>query len=642
MQCRGILLFLLISAFPILNPRAQAALDEVRMKMAIVEIENAPQGRRRNASGIVISESGFVLTSQTIVPETSGTVAVRFCNGGQAQAKIVAADAATESRLLQLPTRPTPYVYLELADSARTAVGQTAYTAANSFEAVHDGEVALSVGSISGSYTAENGCDESCYCGALIETDAAVNPGSAGGALLDANGRVLGVLSMSLDRTRRLGTAIPIHCIKANLPALAEIQLRETARNDCPVPIEKARKALIRVRRATGTMGAATAGVLIEDTGLALTCAGTPGHALNKGSQVEVECCNGQVCHATAVAVDLGADLALLRVELPTQTSADGGGPSVASLALSDDTEFRIGSSVSALGVSGVAISPTFDHGIASAKDRMGGALQADLKVNAGNYGGPVLDGGGRLIGIVTHFDSCEDWSQPNCGIGFVATSRVISAALGLPAIALNPAPVTQQRPAVEQLVERLRGCVALIGDGSGVVVSADGCLLTCAHIADGQTTWRVQIGGASYTADVLKIEAAADLALLKLRHVNALPFARLASSELQVGARVLAAGDPFKLGENDGAPAFSLGIVSALHRNQGLCQNVIQTDAAINPGNSGGPLFDFDGNLVGLNGQIRYRFQAVANTGIGFSTPRERLFAMLDRCQIPYVAASR
>ena len=119
MQCRGILLFLLISAFPTLNPRAQAALDEARMKMAIVEIENAPQGRRRCASGIIISENGFVLTSQTIVPEKSGTVAVRFCNGVQAQAKIVAADAATESRLLQLPTRPTPYVYLELADSDR-------------------------------------------------------------------------------------------------------------------------------------------------------------------------------------------------------------------------------------------------------------------------------------------------------------------------------------------------------------------------------------------------------------------------------------------------------------------------------------------------------------------------------------------
>ncbi len=616
---------LLISLTAAWSLNAHAALDEARVQKCIVEIENA----RHSASGIVISANGLVLTSQIIVPESSGTVAVRFCNGFQTRAKIVATDASTESCLLQLPERATPYACLELADASRVAVGQTAYTAANSFDAVKDGQMALSAGVVSGTYAVENVCDESCYCGAVLETDAAVNPGSAGGALLDGEGRVLGMLSMSLDRTRRLGTAIPIQSIQAKLLAMAEIPLHDAAANTCCVRMGDAGRALIRVRRSESGR-AATAGVLIDNSGLALTCAGCPGQALSKGSQVDVECCCGHVCRATALAVDVNSDVALLRLEMPSKPNACGCTP----LALCGDSEIRIGSAVSALGLNASAFSATYDHGIVSARGRLGGALQTDVKINAGNYGGPVLDASGRLIGIVTHFNPSEDWGQPNSGIGFIATGNAISAQLGIPVTVRPPAraPAVQGKQAVEQLIERLQGCVALIGDGSGVIVSADGCLLTCAHIADSQSSWRVKVGGHDYMADVLEIDARSDLALLKLRHASGLTFARLACSEVAVGTRVLAAGDPFKLGECDSSPAFSLGIVSALHRYQGPCQNVIQTDAAINPGNSGGPLFNLDGNLVGLNGQIRYRFQAVANTGIGFSTPCEKLSALLKR----------
>lgn len=633
----GILIF--AGILQISTLRAETALDQRRIENAIVGVESVVHGYKRSGSGIVISESGLLLTSNTLAPNAFCTVTVVFCDKRQSTAKFVVSDRTTESCLLQLPDRHAPYDYLEFANSSVASVGQAAFTAANPFDAVREGQVALSAGIISGTYTVDNVSLESNYCGPIIETNAAINPGSAGGALLNANGHVLGMLSMCLDRSRRLGTSIPIHRIKAQLPQLKEMNLHETENTAGDPRIADAKKALIRVRHNSPQGITVTAGVMIDIKGRALTCAA---NGLAKGTRAEVELCNGRVLRASTIAVDANADIAVLQIDLSANENLD-------CIPLEDGSTLRTGSILGALGINAGEFSVTFDRGIVSAQDRIGGALQTDLKVNAGNYGGPVLDCCNRLIGIVTHFDVRKDWSQPNCGIGFVAPSKVIFASLGVKAVqdsatvGTSTTALGQDQSAIEHLIDRVHGCVAIIGDGSGVVVSSDGYLVTCTHITQGRKNWPARIGNKVFIADVIEADEVSDISLLKIRDADSLPYAQFANeSIIKPGARVLAAGDPFKLGEDTGTPAFSVGIVSALNCNQGRCRNVIQTDAAINPGNSGGPLFTSDGKLLGINGQIRYRFQAVANTGVGFSIPCSTLAALFVKYKIPYVANAR
>jgi S1-C subfamily serine protease len=257
------------------------------------------------------------------------------------------------------------------------------------------------------------------------------------------------------------------------------------------------------------------------------------------------------------------------------------------------------------------------------------------VKVNAGNYGGPIVDEAGRLVGIVSHFNTTEDWSQPNCGVGFMTPAETIAAhfdgLLSPYADSRDRSPKTRDthtnNTEAVRLIDQLKECVAVIGNGSGVVVSPDGYMVTCFHIASGQQHWPLLVGGRSMTADLIESDRASDLCVLKIRDAHGVPYVQLADiSNVDVGDPVLCAGDAFKLSSKNGTPAFSFGIVSALHRNQGKCHDVIQTDAAVNPGSSGGPLFTFDGRLLAINGQIRYRFEAVANTGIGFGITCDKI----------------
>lgn len=159
---------------------------------------------------------------------------------------------------------------------------------------------------------------------------------------------------------------------------------------------------------------------------------------------------------------------------------------------------------------------------------------------------------------------------------------------------------------------------------GSGVIISADGLILTNHHvIAD---TSRVEVrllDGRQFTAEETKSDPASDLAIVKISSDEPFTPADLGSSaELGVGDWVLAIGSPFTL-----EASVSAGIISGTNRWQQLSRLVsgqfLQTDAAINPGNSGGPLIDLDGRVVGINTAISSRnggFQ-----GIGFAIPIDR-----------------
>jgi putative serine protease PepD len=155
-------------------------------------------------------------------------------------------------------------------------------------------------------------------------------------------------------------------------------------------------------------------------------------------------------------------------------------------------------------------------------------------------------------------------------------------------------------------------------GTGTGIIVSADGEVLTNQHVIDGADEVRVRLFGATspITADVLAEDESNDLALLKLRNQSGLTPAVFADPEsIAVGDPVVAVGYALAL---DGGPSVTSGIISALNRTLQLDSEVflnalIQTDAAISSGNSGGPLINLRGEVVGVN-------TAVANGGFNSS----------------------
>ena len=173
-------------------------------------------------------------------------------------------------------------------------------------------------------------------------------------------------------------------------------------------------------------------------------------------------------------------------------------------------------------------------------------------------------------------------------------------------------------------------------GLGSGVIVTADGYLLTNNHVVEGASEIEVLLSdGRQARATLIGTDPETDVALLKI-DLDKLPVIRLGNAEsLQVGDAVLAIGNPFNVGQT-----VTSGIVSALGRSQlgiNTFENFIQTDAAINPGNSGGALVDAEGNLVGINTAIFSR--SGGSLGIGFAIPvttaRQVMDALLKGGQV-------
>ena len=154
---------------------------------------------------------------------------------------------------------------------------------------------------------------------------------------------------------------------------------------------------------------------------------------------------------------------------------------------------------------------------------------------------------------------------------------------------------------------------------GSGVIVSADGYILTNHHVIEAADEIQVALpDGKTLPADIVGTDPETDVAVLKVKHAQlpAITFAK--QDNLHVGDVVLAIGNPFGVGQT-----VTMGIVSALGRSHlgiNTFENYIQTDAAINPGNSGGALVDGAGNLVGVNTAIFSR--SGGNLGIGFAIP--------------------
>ena len=162
-------------------------------------------------------------------------------------------------------------------------------------------------------------------------------------------------------------------------------------------------------------------------------------------------------------------------------------------------------------------------------------------------------------------------------------------------------------------------------GTGSGIIISADGLIVTNNHVIKDANKIDVKMpDGKSYRARLLGASSPNDIALLKIE-ASSLPAATLGNSDsLKIGGIVIAIGNPFGLDRTA-----TTGIVSALNRSiesddSSVMEGLIQTDASINPGNSGGPLVNAMGEIVGINTAI---FSTSGGSiGIGFAIPINRV----------------
>jgi S1-C subfamily serine protease len=184
-----------------------------------------------------------------------------------------------------------------------------------------------------------------------------------------------------------------------------------------------------------------------------------------------------------------------------------------------------------------------------------------------------------------------------------------------------------KEEKAFTEVVKRSLPAYVFIGGGSGVVISADGEILSNHHVIESSKRWQVRIGERTYSAEVVGKDPRGDLALLRIKNVTNLAHVAFADSDkLKVGQPVVAVGNAFATAEGLSEPGVTCGILSALHVFMGNYSDAIQTDAPVNPGNSGGPLLTLDGRLAGINGMIETRFSQRANTGIGLAIPANQI----------------
>jgi len=166
------------------------------------------------------------------------------------------------------------------------------------------------------------------------------------------------------------------------------------------------------------------------------------------------------------------------------------------------------------------------------------------------------------------------------------------------------------------------------VAEGSGVILTADGAVLTNNHVVEG-SSGNISVtlaDGSEHPATVVGTSPSYDLAVLRMQNVSGLTAATLGkSADLQVGQQVVAIGSPQGL-----TGTVTTGIVSALNRTvgvqgengQSVVYNGLQTDAPINQGNSGGPLVNLDGQVIGINSAIATAGQSSGSIGLGFTIP--------------------
>lgn len=176
-------------------------------------------------------------------------------------------------------------------------------------------------------------------------------------------------------------------------------------------------------------------------------------------------------------------------------------------------------------------------------------------------------------------------------------------------------------------------------GGGSGVLINSDGLAITNQHVIDGLGGF-MKCGlndGNIYDAVLIGVDPTGDVALIQLLGRNDFPTAKIGNSDnVRLGDETFAMGNPFLLA-TDFQPTVTFGIVSGVHRYQYPAgtfleyTDCIQVDASINPGNSGGPLFNMQGEVIGINGRISVQRRGRVNVGAGYAISINQVMHFLD-----------
>ena len=453
---------------------------QVRGAVVAVECRAGPRNERYYGAGVVVTPEGLILSSTTAVPPGARQARVRFADGSSCPAEVAYSDAGCEVAVLVLKPapaggNPSPYPlpggergntglrFLPIGDAQRLRIGDPVYAAGNPHETLgRDRQVFWSAGVLSGRYRARSADESSRYAGEVLETDAAVNPGCDGGALVDGQGRLVGILSLCFTRTRWLGTAVPMDRILARVPEAHRAEIASASARQAPeaegtpavsrvlreaaIPaaaavvslhVRRPAREAVAEQAASSPRAAAVAlqapgasaraarppgpvtGVLVEPRGTILTSAFNLDGAENR---VDVVLCDGRRYRAKIRGRHVDLDVAVLQLE-------DVGDEPLPMLALSPGAGAAAGSFVGVLGAPPVeGAEATWVCGIVSAPERLEGlAVQMDAKTNYGNSGGPVVDSQGRLVGVVSQVGTRKVWAQ-NSGVGFFAPAERILA----------------------------------------------------------------------------------------------------------------------------------------------------------------------------------------------------------------------
>ena len=240
----------------------------------------------------------------------------------------------------------------------------------------------------------------------------------------------------------------------------------------------------------------------------------------------------------------------------------------------------------------------------------------------AGGFVGAKYGGGSKVVIQQVERPASSDSSTDSTGNSISATSGTgLSTAQVAEMVSPSVVVITTEQVVYSQWSWYGQSQVES-GAGSGVIISSDGYILTCAHVVSGASNITVSIGDKDYPATLVGEDTTSDIAVVKVDATGLTPATVGNSDSLKVGESVMAVGNP--LGELGGT--VTSGIVSALNRSVSIqgsssvnTMSLIQMDASVSPGNSGGGLFNMNGELVGI---VNAKSSDSDAEGLGFAIP--------------------
>lgn len=411
-----------------------------RVAPAVVAILGEPPG-----SGVIVSRDGHLVTCNDILPAAARTVTVRLFGGRQVQAQIVKRYPWYNVAVLQMPEKGLPWLPMRVETPE---VGTLVFTVGNTRGVQNKSDQsAFHAGVVSGLFTPE----AEVGAGALkqlLETDAGVNPGSFGGALVDVDGRLRGIVSAYYSERRWWGTAIPVAVFAeevkrdfgwpaeggpASDPAptfLNELQsafqeaagriarcvVTVKADRSASLPQAQTPRAQVEKRYRMVPRAGMASGVIVGADGYVLTAS----FNVDQADTLSVILPDGRTVGATLVAQDQERDLALLKIGVTGLPEPEW----------APRESLRAGHWTVVVGRDRPNEPFTMSTGIVSALDRAhGNAFETDAQVNYGNAGGAVVDVEGRLLGIATRVAAAASHGI-NSGVAFAAPGALVREGL--------------------------------------------------------------------------------------------------------------------------------------------------------------------------------------------------------------------